>query len=686
MIWLSVLLLLALLVLVLLVINYYVDWKSLPWYAIPIIILSWWFPFSLPVILPLDLASTQYDKHCNSTTIHSALETQGFHSSIYPHDTNTYINQHNYSHINTCDRPPLAYIHSHWLFIYWKTLYWSMFCMTWFIIPTMITWIRRGETRFSTRLWKSFRENLLFNFALFSVGVSLALYAFFFKNFTWSNLTAVGMAAANAWGLLLVIFMMGFGLVEIPKGLWYKSDPKWRFYHTAFQIPEFRDKYIESKEKFLECATEIVFASRNTQPNTELMDMLNVIAHRANIYLSDPQSVSFYLQRASHYLLYGESLEVNYVELLKEFLRKGIPDVPLRELNGANLVERSRSSRRSEGSRSSARLWEETDISVLVDVDEKYISGLNARLKRVKLRYLRAKAIYDKYRFRASFYKDILDNKERGLKHNNDYSSNEERRGLLDEEGVEIYSGLFVSAHTTPRLLNTSKNEIEFSFFERIRLRILWWWYCVLRMYVLRAVSIFLIVMSVVVCWSESTFQITNPVLSIPAIIFNKTSDIGYAYLEIFSVLFLGYMCICTFLSLFKVKFFDYKLVGNHSTDTNSALWIGGYLCKLTFSLCYNFLRLVQDETSVFTRYQGRSASLTPLLGKGYNKWLPLAIFFISLITFFNSHGRILRKFEINKYFHEPIDYNDANMAVIDDGSSETNSWRYNSGYAIGEY
>jgi hypothetical protein len=36
----------------------------------------------------------------------------------------------------------------------------------------------------------------------------------------------IGIAAANAWGLLLVILFLGYGLVEIPRKIWYQARTK----------------------------------------------------------------------------------------------------------------------------------------------------------------------------------------------------------------------------------------------------------------------------------------------------------------------------------------------------------------------------------------------------------------------------------------------------------------------------
>ena len=62
-------------------------------------------------------------------------------------------------------------------------------------------------------------------------------------------------------------------------------------------------------------------------------------------------------------------------------------------------------------------------------------------------------------------------------------------------------------------------------------------------------------------------------------------------------------MCVCAYSTLFQVKYLDYKLVPQHYTDEGSLLFIGAYLCRLTFPISYNFLKMVNDEdNSVFVK------------------------------------------------------------------------------------
>lgn len=42
-------------------------------------------------------------------------------------------------------------------------------------------------------------------------------------------------------------------------------------------------------------------------------------------------------------------------------------------------------------------------------------------------------------------------------------------------------------------------------------------------------------------------------------------------------------------------------IVGDHHTDENTLLFIGGYLCRLIFPITYNILNLIKEEDgSVF--------------------------------------------------------------------------------------
>jgi hypothetical protein len=107
----------------------------------------------------------------------------------------------------------------------------------------------------------------------------------------------------------------------------------------------------------------------------------------------------------------------------------------------------------------------------------------------------------------------------------------------------------------------------------------------------MKFLGILCLILSLLIIWSESTFQFQNSKLSIPAHILDENNS--HFTIEVFSIAFLWYMCTCTYSSLLKLKLFDFfEMVGDHMTDEPSLLFVGAYSCKLTFPLMYNYLNM----------------------------------------------------------------------------------------------
>ncbi|KAI9339193.1 LMBR1-like membrane protein-domain-containing protein [Zopfochytrium polystomum] len=200
--------------------------------------------------------------------------------------------------------------------------------------------------------------------------------------------------------------------------------------------------------------------------------------------------------------------------------------------------------------------------------------------------------------------------------------------------------------------------------YEDLKLQALWWWYIHVRPVVFRVLSVICGIASVALVWSESTFQVTSVPLSVPAWILK--SGFASGVLELVAMSFLLYMCICAYSTLLKVKIFDYYVImPEHHTDEPSLLFVGAYLCRLTFPLCYNFLNMASDdENSIFVKYQGKFIDLAPLLGERFNTWVPELVLIFSVLNFLNMYERILTWFNVRKFFYDEP----AGEADIEDG------------------
>ncbi|KAI8588706.1 LMBR1-like membrane protein-domain-containing protein [Geranomyces variabilis] len=501
---------------------YFGDYRKLPWYTVVVCFLAWLFPFSLPLILPLDLASTDYREKC--------------------------LTEHNGTVVIICDKP-LAYVEDDFLLTYWKAVYWTMFCLTWFTIPMTQAWVRAGDFRLGRRLWAALKDNLIYWSMLGGVGLVFLIYILFVMQITKDTLLTMGMAAGNAWGLLLVTIMMGYGLVEVPRTLWYDANTAWSLSYMEFVIPGAKEAMVDAEAEIYDIARQIAIASKKMPRDSPHRPLVDKLIRKCPIALEE------------------RSLDRNIDQ----------DEIPKK-------------------------------------LDEEYLTELHAAIKRAVKVNDRTQAQYRFVLEKAYLYQDIIEN----------YRNRDKK---------------FVSP------LVQVKNDR----FADHKLKAYWYWYVWIRPGLLRTISVVAMLWSLGVVWSESTFQIEGVTLSVPAAIV-QSPYVGYAATELVAVGFILYMCTCAYSTLFKIKFMDYYLVPEHHTDEGSLMFIGSYLCKLTFPLCYNFLNMVEDEKSVFIQYQGKAVSLTPLLGDGYNKWLPEIVLVFAAITLLNLHGRILRLCRIQHF------------------------------------
>lgn len=105
--------------------------------------------------------------------------------------------------------------------IAWEILYWVSFCLTWFLSPTLRLYHASG---YLTR-WSRFKDallvNLYYNGIIAIVGIVLFVLILALKKQQFvSSLMSVAVALSTAWGLTLLVLLLGYGIVEVPRRLW----------------------------------------------------------------------------------------------------------------------------------------------------------------------------------------------------------------------------------------------------------------------------------------------------------------------------------------------------------------------------------------------------------------------------------------------------------------------------------
>lgn len=77
----------------------------------------------------------------------------------------------------------------------------------------------------------------------------LSAYVFVFVFFPLRNqLQTIGIAAANTWGLFLLVLLLGYGLVEIPRSYWNGAKRGYLLMKTYFKAAKLMTEKADAEE------------------------------------------------------------------------------------------------------------------------------------------------------------------------------------------------------------------------------------------------------------------------------------------------------------------------------------------------------------------------------------------------------------------------------------------------------
>lgn len=87
-----------------------------------------------------------------------------------------------------------------------------------------------------------------------SLSSPLCLYIFIFKEILKSclgfrqKLKAIASSASNTWGLFLLVLLLGYALVEVPRSLWNSSKRGYVLNYSYFKAAKLSSEKCEAEE------------------------------------------------------------------------------------------------------------------------------------------------------------------------------------------------------------------------------------------------------------------------------------------------------------------------------------------------------------------------------------------------------------------------------------------------------
>jgi len=276
----------------------YANWKQQPILVTLAVLLAWYFSLLIIFVIPLDVSSTIYSACSNtsdtlatvsqnSTTANLDLSVSGStpstHSGVARTDNITSLPHLNISTTSLPPEPQSSTAHSlkkrataescpppssllpdGTLLSLWRVVYWTSQLLTWIVLPLMQSFSQAGEFTFLGKLRSSLWDNAIYYTSYLLIAIILIIYIALQPglHLTWGRTKAIAAAASNTWGLCLLVLMLGYGLVEVPRNLWLGSKRGHRLSQAYFRVSKLWTERSDAEGQLEEVLTSVEAAGK----------------------------------------------------------------------------------------------------------------------------------------------------------------------------------------------------------------------------------------------------------------------------------------------------------------------------------------------------------------------------------------------------------------------------------------
>eukprot|EP00340_Litonotus_pictus_P006678 CAMPEP_0170528058 /NCGR_PEP_ID=MMETSP0209-20121228/13556_1 /TAXON_ID=665100 ORGANISM="Litonotus pictus, Strain P1" /NCGR_SAMPLE_ID=MMETSP0209 /ASSEMBLY_ACC=CAM_ASM_000301 /LENGTH=257 /DNA_ID=CAMNT_0010819033 /DNA_START=20 /DNA_END=794 /DNA_ORIENTATION=+ len=126
--------------------------------------------------------------------------------------------------------------------------------MSLLVVPMLLEYEMAGDFSFKDRLCTAIKRNLVFYAIALTLFLAFLGYLIVQKELNGENLVNFVIALTNAWGIFLIIFLNGFGLVSIPRKIFNYSNINLRLKKLEYSAAQLSEEKDEFEETLRECS------------------------------------------------------------------------------------------------------------------------------------------------------------------------------------------------------------------------------------------------------------------------------------------------------------------------------------------------------------------------------------------------------------------------------------------------
>lgn len=238
---------------VLMILRYYLPLRTTPAYILVPIFFALWLPAFIVLLVPIDLASS------------AATDDEAARGIWFP---------------------------ARLLLVSWRITYWLTFVLTWFILPILAEYSDAGYREPKDRLMYSLRANAQYHLLVLGSGILGLVYVVISYGLSPTSLKGLVMALAYCWGLVLAIYLMGHGLVSIPRKLIRNASLPGRLRRIQTHAPKVYEKMEDSLANLEGIEAQVAeLSKRKTGSARDFQDWIEELGDMCNVPESRPASI-----------------------------------------------------------------------------------------------------------------------------------------------------------------------------------------------------------------------------------------------------------------------------------------------------------------------------------------------------------------------------------------------------------
>ena len=160
---------------------------------------------------------------------------------------------------HTSKSPPLWFhLPDSLILVLWKITYWITFCLTWFILPLLQEFYRLGKYSTGSRVKDAIKRNLKYQAAVLAVVICSLVYLVLEVGLSALHLKLMAIAISHVYSLVIAIWLMGHGMISIPRNRWVACLNIKNLNHYYLQLPKLMDAFEDTKVELRELALQVI--------------------------------------------------------------------------------------------------------------------------------------------------------------------------------------------------------------------------------------------------------------------------------------------------------------------------------------------------------------------------------------------------------------------------------------------